>query len=48
MHYPCGSAAAGEIPISGQAAIYGLHGPKEGIKLCTLEGYLVGTEKARC
>ena len=47
MHYPCGSAATGEIPTSGQAAIYVLHGPKEG-KLCPWEGYLVSTEKARC
>ena len=36
MHYPGGSAAAGEIPITtvDKQLYNSLHGPKDGIKLC--------------
>ena len=40
------SANAGEMPSSKQTYLYGLPGPREGIKLCPSNIYLVGAEKA--
>ena len=36
------------LPSSEQVPSYGLHGPRENIRLCPLFGYLVGPEKTRC
>ena len=42
----CGLANAGEMSSSEHIYLYGLPGPREGIKLCPSNIYLVGAEKA--